>query len=149
MIEQFRTEVVKVISELALENLGSAYRTDVLLLLVDSVHRIIDYAKTSDVLKRVGSENVVNVMDKFNELVDSLILGLGANDFVPRWVHESSLENLRDGFLIRNYRIRGHLNQVTFSANFNKLNFNFRMKRWHFTLFIYLRVIYSGTNIIF
>ena len=83
-------------------------------MMIDSVHKIVDLAKVPNVADSLGKENVINALEKFSNLIDKMLEDLKSSEIVPNWVHESSLENLRDAFLVRNCQIRGKLTPVGF-----------------------------------
>ncbi|KAE9549356.1 hypothetical protein FO519_007431 [Halicephalobus sp. NKZ332] len=105
----FTCDLIKRVSEVANENLACTFNTDILLMMIDSVHKIVDLAKVPSVADSLGKENVINALEKFSTLIDKMMEELKSADIVPNWVHESSLENLRDAFLVRNCQIRGKL----------------------------------------
>uniref|UniRef100_A0AC34QYM7 PIN domain-containing protein n=1 Tax=Panagrolaimus sp. JU765 TaxID=591449 RepID=A0AC34QYM7_9BILA len=105
----FASELIKHVTEIAKDNLQIAYQTDALLMTIDLVHKIVDMAKVTSVAESLGKDNVITALDRFSLLIDKLIADLNSVNVVPYWVHESSLENLRDAFPVQSCQIRARL----------------------------------------
>uniref|UniRef100_A0A914ZDB1 DNA/RNA-binding domain-containing protein n=1 Tax=Panagrolaimus superbus TaxID=310955 RepID=A0A914ZDB1_9BILA len=85
---------ITTIGEIARDDLAASQNHGFLQLIAELVHRVVDIAKNSANIKKLGKDSVIEAIDTFIELVDNVLVNTGSNDVTHLWIEKTTLEDL-------------------------------------------------------
>uniref|UniRef100_A0AC35FTP2 PIN domain-containing protein n=1 Tax=Panagrolaimus sp. PS1159 TaxID=55785 RepID=A0AC35FTP2_9BILA len=105
------------IGEIARDDLTAAQNLGFLQLIAELVHRVIDIARSSTNIKKLGKDSVIEAIDKFIELMNNVLSNIGSNDVTHLWVENGDLEDLSVAFPVSSYVFRKKLTTQEIQAH--------------------------------
>uniref|UniRef100_A0A914QE06 PIN domain-containing protein n=1 Tax=Panagrolaimus davidi TaxID=227884 RepID=A0A914QE06_9BILA len=105
------------IGEIARDDLAAAQNLGFLQLIAELVHRVIDIARSSTNIKKLGKDSVIEAIDKFIELINNVLSNIGSNDVTHLWIENGDLEDLSVAFPVSSCVFRKKLTTQEIQAH--------------------------------